>query len=80
MDPGFVNLLTTKSLTDIAMIRSVLDAGGVRYFIQGENMLYTRPSDPAVLMVAAPDADAALELLKPLKFRFQRISFGCSNP
>ncbi len=79
MDPGFVNLLTTKSLTDIAMIRSVLDAGGVRYFIQGENMLYTRPSDPAVLMVAAPDVDAALELLKPLKFKFLRISFERRN-
>lgn len=79
METGFLKLLSTRSLTDIAMIKSVLDAGGVRYYIQGENMQYIRPTDEAVLMVAAPDLDAAMELLKPLKFRFHRTSFPRSR-
>jgi len=67
----FVKVLVTDSLTDIALIKSVLDAEGVRYFLQGENMMYF--ADPAILMVVEEDVEKAAELLRPLKLKFTRM-------
>jgi hypothetical protein len=71
MAKTFVRLLGTNSATDIALIKSVLDAEGVRYFIQGENQSTIRPVDQAVLMVAEDDVTTALDLLRPLKLRYE---------
>lgn len=70
MEKTFVKVLETDSLTDIAAIKGVLDAEGVRYFVQGENLRYLRPADPAVLMVVEDDVNTAIELLRPLKLHY----------
>jgi hypothetical protein len=75
----FSKILETDSITDIILIKSVLDAEDVRYFIQGENMNIIRPVDPASLMVAEEDAKKAVELLKPLKLNYSRILFGAGE-
>jgi hypothetical protein len=66
--------LEADSIQDIVMIKSVLDAKGIRYFLQGENVQYYRPlfTDPAVLMVAEEDVNRAIELLKILKLEYMR--------
>ncbi len=67
-EPAFIHILKTQSLTDIASIKSVLDAEGVNYFLQGENMSHIVPYvDPAVLMVVETDVEKTIELLRPLK-------------
>jgi hypothetical protein len=75
-EPTFVKILETDSLTDIAMIRAALDAHDVEYFIQGENMKFIRPYDPAVVLVAEADAERAVELLTPLKLSYHWMRFG----
>jgi len=76
-EESFVKVLETSSLTDIAMIKSTLDAYGLEYVIQGENMQFIRPGGhPAVLLVAEHDVEKVFELLKPLKLSYQRIVFG----
>jgi hypothetical protein len=73
----FVKVLETDSLTDIALIKAALDAEGVRYFIQGENMKYIRPGDQSArLMVHQEDVQRAVELLKPLNLRYIQSIFG----
>ncbi len=74
-EPTFVKILETDSLTDVALIKSVLDAEGVRYFLQGENMSVIRKLDPAVLMVWGDDARRAVDLLRPLDLKYVRIIF-----
>jgi hypothetical protein len=71
----FVKVLETDSLTDIAMIKSVLDGGGIRYYIQGENMKFIRPVDTAHLMVQDEDVKKAVALIKPLKLNYGGIYF-----
>lgn len=71
----FVKILETGSLTDIALIKSVLDAAGVRYYIQGENMQFIRPVDSAHVMVQDEDVEKAVALIKPLKLNYGAIYF-----
>jgi hypothetical protein len=75
----FVKILETDSLTDIALIKSALDCEGVRYFVQGENMKFIRPVDPAVLMVAEEDVQRAVKLLRPLKLSYSGLIFGTTR-
>jgi hypothetical protein len=70
VDSTFVKILETDSLSDIALIKSVLDAEGVHYFIQGENAKFLQPMGPAVLMVAKEDVDKAIKALQELKLNF----------
>jgi hypothetical protein len=73
----FVNVLETDSLTDIALIKATLDAEGIRYFIQGENMKYIRPGDQSArLMVHQEDVQKAVDLLKPLNLRYIQNIFA----
>ena len=51
----FVKVLETDPLSDIALIKSVLDGEGIQYFIQGENATFLQPMGPAILMVARED-------------------------
>jgi hypothetical protein len=77
-EPTFVRILETNSLTDIATIKSVLDAEGVRYFLNGENMQFLRPVDSVQLMVASENVEQAIELLKLLKLTY--MQFNRDNP
>ncbi len=69
-EPTFVKILETRSLTDIALIKSTLEGEGIRYFLNGEEMHHIRPLDPVLLMVAQNDAEKAIGLLSPLKLAF----------
>ena len=75
-EPTFVKILETNSLTDIALIKSILDAEKIEYFIQGENMRFIQPFDPACLLVAESNVQKAIDLLKPLNLNFSWIKFG----
>lgn len=69
-DSAFVKVLETDSLSDIALIKSILDAEGIQYFIQGENARFLQPMGPAVLMVANEDFEKAAKVLKPIKLNY----------
>ncbi len=75
----FVKVLETDSLSDIAIIKSSLDAEGVNYFIQGENAKFLYPMGPAVLMVAKEDFEKVIEILKPLKLSYMWDGYGSKN-
>jgi hypothetical protein len=75
-ETAFVKILETDSLSDIALIRSILDSEPVTYFLQGENMKFLRPVEPVILMAAKEDAAKIIELLKPLKLNFSAMLFG----
>jgi len=70
IDSTFVKVLETDSLSDIALIKSVLDAEGVNYFIQGENAKFLQPMGPAILMVAKEDTGNVIKVLQELKLKF----------
>ncbi len=75
-EPLFVNLLSTCSATDIALIKSALDARGLHYYFQGENTFFLRGIEPARLMVASEDIVEAREALRPLKLIYSPRVFG----
>ncbi len=70
-ESAFVQILQTYSQTDLALIKSVLDAEGVQYYIKGENIgsIYTF-AIPMILMVAGEDVQTAKELLEPLELQY----------
>jgi hypothetical protein len=77
--PEFVEyeeVLSTFNPFDMAMIKSLLDGEGITYFFKGEEFSYVQPlADPARLMVAKEDVEAAREILKDLV-----TSYGPSGP
>jgi hypothetical protein len=78
-DPGgkFVKVLETWDITDIAIIKSVLDGEGLQYYIQGEIMKHMRPFDQiATLMVSEEDAEKAASLVKDLNLNYYRLVFN----
>ena len=75
-ESAFIKVLVTNNLADIALIKSTLEGSGVRYFIQGENMKFIRPVNPAILMVAGEDGKKAVELLQALKLSIAPVVVG----
>jgi hypothetical protein len=64
-DDDFELILETHSPSDCAFLRSILDAEGVTYFIQGEHVsAYIYHALPMRLMVHRDQADLVRELLK----------------
>jgi hypothetical protein len=58
------------------MIKSLLDPEGIRYFFRDEQFSYMQPLvDPARLMLAKKDVEAAREILEDIT-----LSFGPSGP
>jgi hypothetical protein len=72
---SFDKVLETDSITDIALIKSVLDAEGIEYFIQGETMRFIYPYDHAILFVVEEEVAKAVQLLKPLKLTYRWMTF-----
>jgi len=65
-------LIETSNPADIAMIKSLLDADGIVYFVQGEAFHAVRPMiEPVRFMVAADQLDAARDRIAGL-----RLSYG----
>jgi hypothetical protein len=76
-DGKFVEILRTSNVADIALIEATLEPEGIDYFLQGEAMNALRADGPPViLMVNAPDAERAAELVKELNLSFVRYTWG----
>jgi hypothetical protein len=70
----FIPILETDAITDIALIKSVLDSEHIDYFFQGENMKFIDSfQGPARLMVNQRDVKKTIELLKSLNLNYVRI-------
>ncbi len=68
-------VLETQSSGDRAFLRSILDAEGITYFIQGEHVAqYIYHAVPMRLMVKKEDAAKAREILKDVKLS---TTYGC---
>jgi hypothetical protein len=73
----YEEVLRTFNPADVAIVRSILDAVDITYFIKGEHFLLIRPlADPAVLMVKKDEVEAAKEALKDLDLKFKWITGG----
>lgn len=69
-DLEFVHVLSTYNSADIAIIRTYLEAEGIRFFIEGEVFNALRPLvQPARLLVVKRDLAAAQEILADLHLR-----------
>ena len=62
----FVELLTTRSATEIAVIRSILDSAKIKYYFIGKPLgkIYPTLTKPARLMVEKGKIEIAKKLLK----------------
>ena len=71
----FKEVLHTFNQGDIALIKSILDDGGIDYFFQGENFNLLEPLiQPARLSVRKDQADEVRELLRGLSVHFLGVS------
>ena len=81
--PEFVDyeeVLFTYNPADIAMIKSILDAEGITYFVKGEHFTYVSPlADPVRLMVKKEQVVEAKSLLKELNLSYMGINLD-NNP
>lgn len=70
----FVNILSTFSQVDIAMIKSLLE-GNVEYYFKDENFMNVRPLlEPSVLMVREDYAEEVKELLSDFELNYLGLS------
>ncbi len=69
--PELVVVLSTFSLGDVAIVKSILDAADIQYFFKGERFLgLVKPwADPAKLIVKKAQAKKVKRLLKDLKLQ-----------
>ena len=71
----FEEVLSTYNLADIALIKSILEDAGMKYFFQNENFVHLSPlALPARLMVPKNQAAKTLALLKDVELNFMAIS------
>jgi hypothetical protein len=67
----YVPILETHNAGDRVFLKSLLDAEGITYFIQGEYVApYIFNALPMTLMVKREQADQAREILKDIKLSF----------
>lgn len=73
----FVPILETHNAGDRVFLKSILDAAGITYFIQGETVApYIFNALPMRLMVKRDQANKAREILKDVKLSY---SYGGRN-
>jgi len=72
----YVELLSSLNQGDIALIKSILDDGGINYNIVGENFLSSRPLlEPARIFIDEKQIKKATKLLKKIELHI----FGFST-
>ena len=80
MKKGFIEyvpILETHNAGDRVFLKSILDAEGITYFIQGEFVApYVFNALPMTLMVKKDQVDKAREILKDIKLSY---SYGGRN-
>lgn len=70
-DFEYVPVLATHNAGDRVLIRSILDAEGIVYFIQGEHVApYLFNALPMRVMVRKDQADKAREILKDFELSY----------
>jgi hypothetical protein len=73
----YEEILGTHNPADIALIKSLLDAEGLTFYIHGEHFIYMRPmADPARLMVRRDQAETAREVLSGFDLAYTAINLG----
>jgi hypothetical protein len=64
-------LVATASLSDIALIKSLLDAEGIFYLAQGENFNLVRPLvEPVRFLVPEEDLERARPLVESVRLTY----------
>jgi len=67
----YVQVLETHNAGDRVFLKSILEAEGITYFIQGENVApYVLNALPMRLMVKKEQAEKAREILKDIKLSY----------
>lgn len=67
----YEELLSTHSPQDIALLKSLLESEGIRYYFQGEYISHVlHMSIPIRLMVAKSQVKTAVEVVRDLKLSF----------
>lgn len=71
----YKEVLATRNMGDIAVIKSILDSANITYFFQGENFVSLKPHVvPARLMVKKEQVEEVKAILKNLKLSFNVVS------
>jgi hypothetical protein len=71
----FEEVLSTYNLADIALIKSILEETGMKYYFENENFVHVSPlALPARLMVPRNQVEKTLELLKGMDLAFMGVS------
>lgn len=76
----YVEVMGTYNVTDIALIKSLLDAENITYYFKNEYFMYVRPLvEPATLMVKRDEADKVKEILRDLNLVITGINLRKSR-
>lgn len=71
----FEEVLSTYNLADIAIIKSILDEAGMKYYFENENFVHVSPlALPARLMVPRNQVKKTMDLLKDMDLAFMGAS------
>ncbi|MDR3667960.1 MAG: DUF2007 domain-containing protein [Ignavibacteriaceae bacterium] len=74
-DKEYVQMLSSMNQGDLGIIKSMLDDGGIDYFVNGENFLIIDPLiQPARIMVRVDQLEEASEIIKNLNFHIFGVS------
>ena len=72
---NYVELLSSLNQGDVSIIKSLLDDGGIDYYIFGENFLSVRPLlEPARLFVNETQIEEVKEILKDFDLHIWGLS------
>jgi DNA-directed RNA polymerase subunit M/transcription elongation factor TFIIS len=72
---NYVEFLSAINIGDISMIRSLLDSGGIDYYIFEENFVHVRPLlEPARLFVNETQIEEVKEILKDFDLHIWGLS------
>ena len=74
-DIELVPVLSTRDMTDVITIKSILDSEGIEYLLRGENMMYIDSLGPAIIFVKEEEVERVKELLKDIKLNYIRFAF-----
>jgi hypothetical protein len=78
MNNHFIDLISTHSIGDKAIIMSILDAEGIEYYILGEHYnQYLYNALPYIFRVRADQAKKAVDMLSELHLSFQ--AYPCDH-
>lgn len=76
----YVPIINTHNAGDRVFLKSILDAEGITYFIQGEHVApYVFNALPMTLMVKKDQADKAREMLEAIELSYSYLGNHIPN-